>query len=175
MVGGDGGDDAPHERDVGGDAVGERDDEAVLGGADLEAAHGADLLARRVTHLEADEVLLVEGVVLGLRVGLGQHETGASQALGAGAVGDLLEREQPDAAVHPGRGHGERGRHPGPRLGLGRDDGADGEAGLGVVGVELDGHLSQQAVGFADAGEHDVHGPNPLSSGGRRRPLVERW
>ena len=108
----------------------------------------------------------------------------AAQRLGAGAVGDLLERHEPDAVVHPGRAHGQHPRHPGARAGLGVDRRTDGEAALGLVGVQLHGHLTVQAVRLADAGDEDGgvggHAPDPLRwtppvrTGGRGRTRRSR-
>ncbi len=138
-------------------AVGQQDDEPVLGGAELEPAHLAEHGAGGVDDGQPPQLLLGEDVVLvvgGQHVGGVDDEPGAAQRLGAGAVGDLLERHEPDPVVHPGRAHGQRPRHPGAGGGLGVDDRADGQAPLGLVGVQLHGHLTVQAVRLADPGDH---------------------
>ena len=127
------------------------------------AEHGA----RRVDDGEAAQLLLGEDVVVvlgGQRVVAVDDEAGAAQRLGAGAVGDLLERHEPDPVVHPGGPHGEHPRDPGAGRGLRVEGGAHREPAVGLVGVQLHGHLTVQAVGLADAGDDGAlgHGGHPV-------------
>lgn len=116
---------------------------------------GTDAGAVPGHHVEADELVVVEllGVVRQfLRIDLGDQQ-GVAQRLGGGAVGHADEAQQQPTAVHPAVGHGERA---GLRWVRGQD-GAGRQPHLRFVGADLDGDLTLDAMGTADARDDELH------------------
>ena len=85
------------------------------------------------------------------------EQPGAAQPLGAGAVGDPLERRA--ARCRCGRralAQRQHARHPGAGAGLGREPGARTNRASGSSVCACDGHLAAQPVRLADPGDDDA-------------------
>src|SRR5665647_1540981 len=145
--------DRSHERHQGAGARRLTDDEHVMRGQVLDVQNGAHRATVDVLDPEPRQLVRVPRVLLG--------------RVGGGPVENTFEQDEPAAVLAAGpldrQWAGARRN--------GTEDGSGGEALVGRVAAEVDGHLAAHPVGAADARDGQLHG----SSGWGERPVAGRW
>src|ERR1017187_8445670 len=114
-----------------------------------------DRLAGRGDHRQPDPLMIVKLVgVLRWRHLVRIHgEPGATQALGLRPARDPRELDEQQPGVPP---HGLDGQRPRGRW-VGRQDGANGEPNIWIVGVDVDRHRTADPVGPPDPANDQLH------------------
>src|SRR5262249_9178068 len=148
--------DAEHHRDE--PAVVE--DEDVVRGVGLHRDHAAECVAARVAHFVADELVDPDATLAGVVERL-PDEGRAAELLGAVAIGDALEADEPAALMRTRAGDDERAI-------AGMEHGSGGGA-LGSVGVHGHDDLATDAVRATDPTELEVSRAQGAVTPRRRR------
>src|ERR1019366_4997386 len=114
-----------------------------------------DRLAGRGDHRQPDQFMIVKlvGVLRWRHLGRIHGEPGATQALGLRTARDPRELDEQPPGVPP---HGLDGQRPRGRW-VGRQDGANGEPNIWIVGVDVDRHRTADPVGPPDPANDQLH------------------